>query len=194
MRGDPDNDLVRRAQAGDELAVSELYERYVAQIFRWHYWQTNHHRQTAEDLTQDTFLAMARGLRRFRGRSQFRTWLYVLAKRQLWRWLKHKYRDTALPLLTSVADEPDWIDPRQQHLKAQQLEQRLANLAAREAAVLRCRYLQNLSVEETARALRLSPANVRVIAHRALLRLRTIEARNESDTIGVVTYAEQLST
>lgn len=70
--------LVKRAKAGDTRA----FEALVNQHARYVYTLTNRllsDAQEAEDLAQETFIRAWRGLEKFRGESQFRTWLYRIA-------------------------------------------------------------------------------------------------------------------
>ena len=176
-------DLIFQAQAGDTAALGELYERYIGQIYRWHFRQTNQNRESAEDLTQDTFLAAARSLPKFRHQSSFKNWLYAIAKRQLSKWIRAKYSSADILHLETTIITPAAISPAGQALKSSQLEQVFNLLSRRESDVLRCRYLQNLSVQETANELELSTTNVKVISHRALKKLKNMAASNQLDTI-----------
>lgn len=180
--------LIRQAQRGNRDALAQLYEKYVDAMYRFHFWQTNGNREAAEDLTQDTFLEAARSLPTFAQRSSFKNWLYTIAKRQLSKWIRRKYDAPELPLFEAITDTPSWIDPDEQQRKIHQLEALLLHLSPRAATVLRCRYLQNLSLEETARQLGISISNVKVIQHRALKKLQVLLERNQLDTI-ILTYA-----
>jgi RNA polymerase sigma-70 factor (ECF subfamily) len=78
--GPPDEEpgLIEQAQAGDRRAFAALVERYWERLYRWLYHLT-HHRHTAEDLTQETFLRALAHLRRFRPGTNFRAWLFRIA-------------------------------------------------------------------------------------------------------------------
>ena len=75
---DADNTLVQAAREGDAGAIEALVRRYQVRIF-------NHARiltcddGEAEDLAQETFIRAFRGLKRFRGESSFKNWLYRIA-------------------------------------------------------------------------------------------------------------------
>lgn len=76
---EPEPDTVRRAQQGDESAFEELVRLYLADVYRL----ARHivrNRQTAEDVTQETFLNAYRALPRFRWRAKFSTWLFRIAR------------------------------------------------------------------------------------------------------------------
>lgn len=69
-----DEELVRRAQAGDETAFSELMTRHRAVVYRTAWRLTGDHAE-ADDLSQEAFVKAYRALASFRGESKFRTWV-----------------------------------------------------------------------------------------------------------------------
>jgi len=68
-----DNQLIALAQNGNQEAVAALYEKYVDAIYRFFWWQTNQNVEVAEDLTHDTFLAMAKSINKFNNQGKFKT-------------------------------------------------------------------------------------------------------------------------
>ena len=73
---EPDDlDLVRRAQQGEAPAFEALVERYKHRVFGLIV-RSIGDRQRAEDLAQDVFLRVHRGLPYFRGEARFSTWGY----------------------------------------------------------------------------------------------------------------------
>ncbi len=75
---DPDGDLVRRWQAGDQSAFEELIKRHERRVFRLLYRMMGS-REDAEDLTQETFLSLHRHGHRFRAEARFSTFIYRVA-------------------------------------------------------------------------------------------------------------------
>src|SRR5438128_11733791 len=70
-----DADLVARLRAGDEAAFAELVRRHHPRMVRLAE-ATVGSRAVAEEVAQDTWLAVVRGVAAFEGRSSFRTWLF----------------------------------------------------------------------------------------------------------------------
>jgi RNA polymerase sigma-70 factor (ECF subfamily) len=70
---------IARAAKGDERAFERLITAYHPAIYHYLYRLVGN-ADDAEDLAQETFLRMARGLPNFAGRSQFTTWLFQIAK------------------------------------------------------------------------------------------------------------------
>jgi RNA polymerase sigma-70 factor (ECF subfamily) len=98
--------LVRRAQAGDDQAFGQLVERNRRAVYRAAFAALGS-AEDAEDVAQETFVAVYQKLQGFRGESAFRTWLLAIAwrkaldrRRSVTRWLR----------MTVVNDRPDGDD------------------------------------------------------------------------------------
>src|SRR5215207_11154177 len=72
---DDDITLVDRLRQGDEAAYVELVKRYHPRLVRVATSVVGR-RDVAEEVTQDTWLGVVRGIDRFEGRSSFKTWLF----------------------------------------------------------------------------------------------------------------------
>src|SRR5258707_13134860 len=70
-----ERELVERCRAGDERAFQELVDRYKDLVFAL-IARTVQDRSRAEDLAQDVFLRIHRGLPYFRGEARLSTWIY----------------------------------------------------------------------------------------------------------------------
>jgi RNA polymerase sigma-70 factor, ECF subfamily len=75
---DPDRELVDRARDGNQEAFADLVRRYQVRVFNLARVSTRNDAD-AEDVAQEIFIRVHRGLRSFRGDSAFRTWLYRIA-------------------------------------------------------------------------------------------------------------------
>lgn len=75
-----DDELIDRIKDGDEAAAEELIDRYYAAILRYCGWHCSN-QDRAQDLTQETFLKLFRSLPRYKGRNQFKSYLYTIANR-----------------------------------------------------------------------------------------------------------------
>ena len=77
------NELVRRAQAGDEAAFEALYREQAGRVFALCL-RLSGDRTRATELTQDVFVRCWEQLGSFRGESAFGSWLYRLAVNLVW--------------------------------------------------------------------------------------------------------------
>jgi RNA polymerase sigma-70 factor (ECF subfamily) len=75
---DPDSELVRRWQLGDERAFEQLVQRHEKRVFRL-LMRMMGNREEAEDVAQETFLSLYRHGRRFRHEARFSTFVYRVA-------------------------------------------------------------------------------------------------------------------
>jgi RNA polymerase sigma-70 factor (ECF subfamily) len=166
--------LVRSAQAGDMRAFSELFERYYDVVFRYVLFRMND-RTLAEDITQETFL---RALRRissvtYQGRD-IGAWFVTIARNLIFDHVKSsRYR---LESTTSdiVELSPTTHGPEQQVLDLATNEEVLRcvrKLNADQQECISLRFLQGLSVAETAKIMDRNEGAVKALQHRAVRRL-----------------------
>src|SRR5262245_44777640 len=80
-RMEPDLALLERWRGGDRAAGQELFARHFADIYRFF---ENKVGAEADDLAQRTFLACARARDQFQGKSSFRTYLFAIARNELY--------------------------------------------------------------------------------------------------------------
>ncbi|HEY0578082.1 MAG TPA: sigma-70 family RNA polymerase sigma factor [Pseudonocardia sp.] len=167
-------DLVRATQAGDQEAFGQLYDRYHEMVFRYVLFRVGD-RQLAEDLTAETFL---RALRRiasvsYQGRD-IGAWFVTIARNLVLDHVKSsRYR---LEQTTSeIADlSPSTSGPEQQVLDGATHEELLrcvAKLNSDQKECIALRFLQGLSVAETARLMKRNEGAVKALQHRAVRRL-----------------------
>ena len=182
-----DQDLVRRAKAGELEAFETLaarYERKVYSLAR----RIVQQEQDAEDVTQQTFLSALEHLDGFREEASFSTWLLRVATHAA---LKVIRKRKGLPTVSLEANtEPqegydtvphpeyiaDWRDSPEELVSrnetARLIDEALNELDEKHRVVFLLRDVEGLSVKETAEALGLSEANVKVRLLRARLQLR----------------------
>jgi RNA polymerase sigma-70 factor (ECF subfamily) len=170
-------ELVRRAQAGDAEGFGQLYDRYVDVVFRFVYHRVGD-RATAEDFTSETFV---RALRRidslsFQGRD-VGAWLVTIARNIVLDHVKSsRYR---LEVATADMRDADRATdgPEEAVIQGLTNAELLAGVAQlsddqRECVVLR--FLQGLSVAETAAAMGKKDGAIKALQHRAVRRLATL--------------------
>src|SRR5689334_3473843 len=113
MTGREERTLVQRIQAGDKKAFEQLLDAYEARVYRLALRFTGNV-SDAEDVTQEIFLGVYRGLAHFRGDSALGTWIYRVAMNHCLEF-RRKRRLEVVPLdeEISLASE-DWrADPEQ---------------------------------------------------------------------------------
>jgi RNA polymerase sigma-70 factor (ECF subfamily) len=181
-RDDPDSgdhngqawELVRSAQNGDAAAFGELYDQYVDVVFRYVLFRIGD-RSLAEDVTSETFLRAFRRINSvsYQGRD-VGAWFVTIARNIV---LDH-VKSSRFRLEVSTADPDDG-----QAVEVGPESQVLASIA--HAELLRCveqlgddqrecivlRFLQGLSVAETAEIMQRNAGAIKALQHRAVRRL-----------------------
>lgn len=169
-----DSQILSLIKSGQNQALELLYNKYFDPIYRFFFYQSNFNTPLSQDLTHDTFIEIAKSLKKFNGTGSLKNWIYTIAKRQLAHHLKKKYQIQELPLLENISDDPNWIDSDQQEIKIQKLEKLLTQLSPQEQQIIRLRYLQNLTVKESSKKLNLSESNIKTSCHRIIKKLQSI--------------------
>jgi RNA polymerase sigma-70 factor (ECF subfamily) len=164
-----ESQLIIRAKAGDQEAMTRLYEHHASAIFQFVGYRVDS-QMVAEDITSEVFLRMVRELPKFEDRGlPFGAWLFRIATNLL----HDFYRNKHLHPTTQLSDiEPshdtDPID-RLERLEARQaLRDALKTLTQDQQDVLILRFMQDLSHAEVAIIMNKSEIALRTIQHRAL--------------------------
>lgn len=194
--GIPNDELVRRAKAGNLAAFEELTSRHERQIYSLAF-RILENPHDAEDVTQQAFLGAVENLAKFREESSFATWLYRIATFAALKVIrKRKGLDT---VSLEEATEPqedydsiphpeyiaDWKQSPEQLVERNEtrrlLDDALAKLDEKHRLVFVLRDVEGLSVSETAEALGLTESNVKMRLLRARLQLREELTRTLGD-------------
>lgn len=159
-----DDELALRAPV-DRAAFSELYDRYLARVFRYCSFRVSS-TADAEDITAQAFLDAWRALPRYRARGQFAAWLFSIVRR---RCADHHRGVPPLLALTETLTAP--ADPVSNG-RDEQLNALLEKLPPADLELLRLRYAADLDYEQIAKLLHRTPAAVKMQHHRVVSKLR----------------------
>ena len=165
-----DEQLILELQQGSDGAFTELFLRYRERVYAFFRRRINDAAQ-AEELSQETFLAVLRAATRYEPRATFRAYLFGIAFNLL---AAHRRKSTSAPMSsTSTPDEvsaASGTDPATVMCVRQAVER----LEATEREVLLLREFEELSYEEIAKILRAPVNTVRSRLFRARMALREI--------------------
>ncbi len=163
--------LVQRTLGGDQQAFTGLVEKYKDSVFNVAYRMLGNASE-AEDVAQEAFVRAYTQLHTYKDSHRFSTWLLSIASHLSIDQLRRR-RFLALPLenvpfLEWIADLS--LGPEESALAVEasdEMQQVLSQLPTKYRAVLVLRYWHDLSYEEIAEALRLTPPLVKARLHRA---------------------------
>jgi RNA polymerase sigma-70 factor (ECF subfamily) len=189
-----ERELIDALRAGDERAFEQLLDLYGPSLLRLA--QTFvRTRAAAEEVVQDTWIAVLRGIDRFEGRSSLKTWIFrILVNTAKTRGARDA---RSIPFSALAGDEPAvdperffgphdpatpgaWATPPrewpEEQLEAKELraliDATIADLPPLQRQVITMRDVEGFTAEETCNALELSESNQRVLLHRARNRVR----------------------
>jgi RNA polymerase sigma-70 factor (ECF subfamily) len=153
----PDSDLLDLIRGGDESAFTVLYERYFDRVYHFAFARLRHHAD-AEEVAQETFLAVFRSIEAFSGRSTLLSWIYGIAKNTV---NNHLRRSRAQDLRIERAEHElvrnahtfDTCTP-EEHVSyrrcAESALRSLESVAGWQAEVFALRHFDNLPIQDIA--------------------------------------------
>ncbi len=196
-----DREVVGAICAGDEGAWAQLVHNHSAAMLRLARMYVSS-RPVAEEVVQETWLAVLTGIERFEGRSSLKTWLFRILTNQAQTRAVKEGRSVPFSALTAEdlgaaepSVEPDsfrtagerwadhwrsspdrWTDLPEARLLAREtvefVERTAASLPAAQQAVLTLRDILGWDADEVCEVLAITAANQRVLLHRARAKVR----------------------
>ncbi len=195
-KGTEEAALVRRAQAGDQMAFREIVERYQSKVFSIIYGILRNHND-AEDIAQQVFTKVYFSIRNFDFRSSLLTWIYKITVNECYDYLRKKkvrklvYESdfTEEDALRMENSEParDQRPPVDVTLAQRDLALKLlAKLPEEERMLLLLKEVEGHSVEELAEMTGINENTIKVKLFRARQKLLKV-AQRLSRSPGLVT-------
>jgi RNA polymerase sigma-70 factor (ECF subfamily) len=182
--------LVEGLRAGEEEAFRALMREYGGAMLRVAQMYVSS-RAVAEEVVQEAWLGVLKGIGRFEGRSSLKTWLFrIVANTAKTRGVRES---RSIPFSSLAGDDEDAVDPDRflgagerfpghwavppegRILAAEAMEvieQAIERLPPAQRTVITLRDIQGLGSEEVRNALELSETNQRVLLHRARSKVR----------------------
>lgn len=177
MKATAEHELVDRCRQGDEAAFRELVDQYKGLVFAL-VARSVPDRARAEDLAQEVFLRVHKGLPYFRGEARLSTWIYrivcnVLAAERPDRRMASLDEippGAERPRLQPVADDRAFG----QLVRKDRLEKAVQRLPVPYQVLVNGHYLKGLKYEDLAEALDMPMGTVKTHLHRAKRQLRIL--------------------
>jgi RNA polymerase sigma-70 factor (ECF subfamily) len=197
--GPDDSALVARLRDGDEEAFRDLVSKYYGALLRLAMSFVSE-RAGAEEVVQETWLGVIRGLSGFEGRSSLKTWIFRILANQARTRGKREARSIPFSSLKDSPSEPDyepavdpgrfdahgmwaepppgWTNASPEELLARRetidlIQRAIAELPDNQRAVVTLHDLEDVAPDEICNILEISETNHRVLLHRARSRIRS---------------------
>ncbi|HWW87128.1 MAG TPA: sigma-70 family RNA polymerase sigma factor [Vicinamibacterales bacterium] len=171
-------ELIARCRSGDESAFQELVDRYKDFVFAL-IARTIPDRARAEDLAQEVFLRVHRGLPYFRGEARLTTWLYRIVSNVCVQEHTRAARHPSPPAPSVDGGPghaaPSAVDRRFDDLELRdRLEKAIAKLPPNYRLLIAAHYLEGVHYETLAEALQVPLGTVKTQLYRAKQQLRRL--------------------
>lgn len=175
MSSADEQELIYKAKNGNYEAFNCLITRYMKQTYNIAYHFVNNH-EDAEDIVQETFVKVYHNLKKFRGDSEFSTWLFRIVTNISINQLNQRKRLNNIVLKSTNTD--NMVNSNQLNTSnidlMHHIEMALDKLSQLQRTVVILRHLEGLSTKQVSRILRCSEGTVKTHLFRALKKLRNL--------------------
>ncbi|QDI93168.1 sigma-70 family RNA polymerase sigma factor [Salicibibacter halophilus] len=164
-----------------DRTFDRLYEQYHQSIYQFIFYMVRD-QNAAEELVQDVYIKVLGSYENFDGKSNEKTWLFSIAKHLAIDYIRKENRQKRKWLGTIVSNDkidvhdpaplPEEIALAKDEVRAVYEALGTCSIAHRQVLILR--FIQSLSVKETAESLGWSESKVKTTQHRAIKQMRKI--------------------
>jgi RNA polymerase sigma factor, sigma-70 family len=163
-----------RSEQDKEKIFITVYEKYIDEVYQYIYLRTGLDKMLAEDITQDIFLDVYRGLWRFKGMCTERTWIFKITRNKLNDYYRMKYRqkfdlvDFDLEFGEKITDPGQDVEKMAEDLfEKQKVLECLDQLPEHYRLILFLKYMDDRSMKEIAKITGKTPKAIESILTRA---------------------------
>lgn len=159
-------ELIRKAREGNIQALNELINNHkdLAYSIALKYLKN---KEDAEDVVQNSFIIILKSIKNFRNEAKFSTWLYTIVYHECLKELKNRNQTMEyIPQFVEYENEETYVEEKDD------INNFLKILKSNEYTTITLFYLKEKSIDEIAKITSLSKVNIKVLLHRARLKLK----------------------
>ncbi len=166
--------LLARAKQGNQEAFGEIYDLYFKKIYRFIFFRVGH-KEIAEDLAEEVFLKAFGKISGINEDGSFEGWLYQIARNLVIDYYRQKKFTVALEDVENTLEyESNIIDVLSLRDQQKTLLKLMKELGPEQQTVIKLKFFEGLENTEIAQALDKKEGAIRVIQHRAILKLQEL--------------------
>lgn len=166
--------LFARAKTGDEAAFGEIYNLFFKKIYRFIFFRVGH-KEVAEDLAEEVFLKAFAKIASINQDSAFEGWLYQISRNLVIDYYRQKKSTVALEEIENTLEyETNVVDIENLQEQQKVFLKLLKELGAEQQVVIKLKFLEELENSEIAELLGKNEGAIRVIQHRAIIKLQEL--------------------
>ena len=177
-------DILVSLAAADSAAFALLYDIYYERIFSYCVSRIRA-RQAAEDLTSAAFLAAAKTISKFRGktRTEFADWLYIIATAKINLYLRKKQIIEKLMATVAEIQAAKAQDSQPDAITWPMLHNAILKLRLKKQTVIALRFFENLAIDRIAEITGSRPDTVRLRIARALENIKMFNTERQFEDV-----------
>src|SRR3989338_9886947 len=166
--------ILQKAQNGDSEAFGLIYEHFSEKIYRFIYFRVSH-KEVAEDILSDIFVKAWQKINQINTPQALSGWLYQIAKNNIIDY--YRIKKDLVPLADveeTLEDQVSPVDIINLNLQQKKILEVLSQLPEDQREVIKYRFFEDLTSEEIAYVLGKTEGAIRVLQHRAILKLKEL--------------------
>lgn len=166
--------ILQKAQNGNTEAFARLYDEFAEKLYRFVYFRVGH-KEVAEDILSDTFVKAWQKIGSVSSSESLSGWLYQIARNNVIDYYRVKKDflplDEVVDFLIDAVNPVDTVNLSLEQAKTLEI---LKGLTLEQQAVIKYKFFEDLSNEEIAQILGKTEGSIRVIQHRAIIKLKEL--------------------
>src|SRR3989338_1038262 len=167
-----ESQVIKKCQAGELKQFGQLYDSYIKKIYNFVYYKT-WHRQTAEDLTSQTFFKALTKIKQFDEiKGSFSSWLYKIARNTVIDYYRQNKADLNIDDIWGLADSQDFASEIDNQQKLGDVQKYLQNLKPDQKEIVIMKLWDGLTYQEIAEITGKTVAACKMTFSRTMARLR----------------------
>ena len=166
--------VLEACQTGDRAAFGRIYDYFSSRLFKFIYLRVGH-KEVAEDILADSFVKAWIKIKQVNSHKALSSWIFQIAKNNIIDYYRVRKSTIALEdVEQTLEDAVNPVDETDLRLDQKRILQALDFLPKDQQQVIRYKFFEDLTNAEIALILNKTEGAIRVIQHRAIVRLQEI--------------------
>jgi RNA polymerase sigma-70 factor (ECF subfamily) len=166
--------ILEACQNGDKTAFGKIYDGFSSRLFKFIYFRVGH-KQTAEDILSDSFVKAFSKINQINSSKSLSGWLFKIAKNNIIDFYRIKKPTFELREAEEILDETiNPVDEADLSFDQKLILESVEKLPKDQRRVIQLRFYEDLTNAEIAAIMDKSEGAIRIIVHRAIVRLQEI--------------------
>ena len=166
--------ILQKAQNGDSEAFGFIYDHFADKIYRFIYFRVGH-KEVAEDILSDTFVKSWEKINQINTPHALSGWLYQIAKNNIIDYYRIKKELVPLEEVENILEDAvSPVDLTNASIQQKKILQVMDQLSSEQQEVIKYKFFEDLTNEEIAYVMGKTVGAVRVLQHRAIIKLKEL--------------------